>query len=481
MAIPGPGPAHLVGARGAGQNGGMDQCQACELVDRRDAGLAPAWDAIARSPGWDVAHSFDTSVEGWTVLVLRRHAASIAELTDQEAAELGPLLKAVSQGLVAVTGCEKAYVAQFAESPLHRHVHFHVVPRAADLPEDQRGPRIFARLGRPEGERVSEARMEAIAAALHIQLAARGVGAASAASLVPSSGGAPFIPLPDGLPDPRRTAGGVFDRIADLYHRARPGYPAAAVEDLVSSCELTDSSRIVEVGCGTGQLTVALADTGASVLAAEPGPALAARARDNLAGQPAVDVRTTRFEDLDAAPGTFDLVVAATSFHWVDPALGYRKSAELLGPGGSLALLTNAHVAGGNHTHPPFAEAVLQLHHRLAPTIGDWTFPTADVVAARAAGGGDMASLWARIDRNTAEPPDVSGWFEAPTVRCYPWMATYDREAYLHMLASQSSYALMEPDQRAILLEGIGSLVDDLLGGWVTKQYLTVLATARAR
>lgn len=155
----------------------MDGCQACELITRRDAGLAPVWDAIARTPHWDVAHSFDASVEGWTVLVLRRHVASIAELTDQEAADLGPLLKAVSEGLDAVTGCERTYVAQFAESPLHRHVHFHVVPRAADLSEDQRGPRIFARLGRPEGERVAAPRMEQVAFALRRELNARGIGA----------------------------------------------------------------------------------------------------------------------------------------------------------------------------------------------------------------------------------------------------------------------------------------------------------------
>jgi hypothetical protein len=74
------------------------------------------------------------------------------------------------------------------------------------------------------------------------------------------------------------------------------------------------------------------------------------------------------------------------------------------------------------------------------------------------------------MNRNNSEPPDVSGHFEAPAVRCYPWVATYDRDAFLDMLASQSSYALMQPDQRQSLLEGIGSLVDDLLGGWVAKQ-----------
>nr|MDQ2729963.1 class I SAM-dependent methyltransferase [Actinomycetota bacterium] len=187
----------------------------------------------------------------------------------------------------------------------------------------------------------------------------------------------------------------MFDRIADLYDRARPGYPADVVEDLARTCAVTGSSRILEIGCGTGQLTGALANIGASILAVEPGAALAALARTNLAGYPAVEVRMTRFEDIDVSLGSFDLVAATTSFHWVDPALGYPKAADLLRPGGFLALVTNAHAAGGNHTEHAFGGAVRQLHHRLTPTIGDWTFPTADEIAERASAGGDMAAVWA--------------------------------------------------------------------------------------
>lgn len=81
--------------------------------------------------------------------------------------------------------------------------------------------------------------------------------------------------------------------------------------------------------------------------------------------------------------------------------------------------------------------------------IGDAAGVRSDHVADRGCAGPGSTRAGAAsalIDRNTAEPPDVSGWFEAPAVRCYPWMATYDRAAYLGMLASQSSYALMEPD-----------------------------------
>jgi diadenosine tetraphosphate (Ap4A) HIT family hydrolase len=107
----------------------MPDCQTCELVARRDAGDASPWDRILRSASWDIVHAFGTSVEGWMVLALRRHITTVADLTDEKARELGPLLRDVSRALEATTGCAKTYVAQFVEHPRHPHVHVHVIPR----------------------------------------------------------------------------------------------------------------------------------------------------------------------------------------------------------------------------------------------------------------------------------------------------------------------------------------------------------------
>lgn len=148
----------------------MTACRTCELVQRRDAGGAPPWDQIVRTPTWDVAHAFGTTIEGWTVLVVRRHIDSVAQLSDEEAAELGPLVVRVSRALQQTVGCAKTYVAQFAEHPAHRHVHVHVIPRSADLPDDRQGPRIFGELGAPEDRSVPEARMNEIASALQRHL-----------------------------------------------------------------------------------------------------------------------------------------------------------------------------------------------------------------------------------------------------------------------------------------------------------------------
>ena len=84
-------------------------------------------------------------------------------MTDDEAAELGVLIRRVSVALKEITGCVKTYVVQFAEAAEHPHVHFHVVPRLAGQPEDRRSMKIFGYLGVPEEERVSEDAMNEIA------------------------------------------------------------------------------------------------------------------------------------------------------------------------------------------------------------------------------------------------------------------------------------------------------------------------------
>ena len=134
----------------------MSRCKTCELVAQRDLGKAPLWDCIYRTGYWDVVHSYNSSLAGWLVLVARRHIEAIAELAADEALELGTLLRQVSIALGEVTGCAKTYVVQFAEHPEHPHVHFHVIPRMLDQPEDKRGTGIFAHLGVDEAERVSK-------------------------------------------------------------------------------------------------------------------------------------------------------------------------------------------------------------------------------------------------------------------------------------------------------------------------------------
>jgi len=160
-----------VDVRASGADAGP-ACLTCELVRRRDRGQAPAWDNMLRTPYWDIVHAYDTSLEGWLVLVARRHVTALAELTADEAAALGLLLARVSRALHETLSCAKTYAAQFAEHPDHPHVHVHLVARPVDHPAHLRGPRVFGALGVEPAAVVPEDRRNDLTARLQIALAA---------------------------------------------------------------------------------------------------------------------------------------------------------------------------------------------------------------------------------------------------------------------------------------------------------------------
>jgi diadenosine tetraphosphate (Ap4A) HIT family hydrolase len=138
-------------------------CLSCRNNARRDL---PPRERVHEGPRWRVAHAFGTSLPGWLVVLPRRHVTALDELTAEEAADLGPLLRAVTAALRDVTGCSKTYVALFAEAEGHQHVHFHVIPRQPDLDPDLRGPRVFGLLGADPASEVPEPVRDQIAAEL---------------------------------------------------------------------------------------------------------------------------------------------------------------------------------------------------------------------------------------------------------------------------------------------------------------------------
>ena len=141
---------------------------------------------------------------------------------------------------------------------------------------------------------------------------------------------------------------GWFNQAAELYDRARPGYLPALFDELAGVAGVGPGCRVLEIGCGTGQATVPLAERDCRIVAVELGAAMAAVARRNLARFPAVEVAVAAFQDWPLPPEPFDVVVAATAWHWLDPAVRVAKAAAALRPGGTLATVATHHVAGGD-------------------------------------------------------------------------------------------------------------------------------------
>lgn len=123
-----------------------------------------------------------------------------------------------------------------------------------------------------------------------------------------------------------------FGLAADDYDRYRPRYPRSLISDLVRGGHL----RALDVGAGTGIASAQLMEAGAEVLAVEPDSRMARVAADN-----GIPIEEAKFEDWRPADRSFDLVVFAQSFHWVQPEHALEKVASILRPGGRLVLLSN--------------------------------------------------------------------------------------------------------------------------------------------
>lgn len=247
-----------------------------------------------------------------------------------------------------------------------------------------------------------------------------------------------------------------FDEVADLYDRARPGYPAELFADLVALAALAPGARVLEIGCGTGQATVPMAERGFRITAVEMGPNLAAIARRNLAAFPAVEVHDADFESWRLPDEPFDLVMAATAFHWIDEGLRHRKAAAALRPGGVLAVFASLHVAGGTQD---FFEEVQECYRRFDPeTPPDSTGP--------------------QPAEDIADDPIGGEGFEPKVHRRFVWERAYTTETYLDVLRTYSGHRILAPHALEELLRCIGEVLEARYGGRITKRYLTQLAVA---
>ncbi|KOV84170.1 trans-aconitate 2-methyltransferase [Nocardia sp. NRRL S-836] len=234
---------------------------------------------------------------------------------------------------------------------------------------------------------------------------------------------------------------GTFGTDAARYHRARPTYPPELFDAL-------HGPRILEIGPGTGQATLPLTALG-EVTAVELSPDLAAVAREHA---PRAHVVVADF-DVWEPTGRFDLVVSATAFHWLDPSTRMARCARALRTGGTLAVISTHHIAGGTEQ---FFVDVQEIYERWDPATPPGL----------------------RLSPADAVPHefDPSEHFGPPVFRRYEWEQAYDTDAYADLLLTYSNHIVLP--HRDELVADIRRLVDTRYGGRVVKRYLTQLATA---
>ena len=220
----------------------------------------------------------------------------------------------------------------------------------------------------------------------------------------------------------RRRQRMLFDDIAADYDTYRLGYPQEIVESVIGLARLGAGSDVLEVGCGTGQLTESLAGRGFRLTAIDIGPSLIDTARRRLEGT-GVSFQVTSFEDLAADDASFDLIVSGAAYHWVDPQVRFSKPARLLRPGGWLALL-----GYDERYDDPVGAALLAM----------WT-ARSDAVAAPWAGPQEPAD---------ADAIGASGWFEAPVTRTASDRLVLPAESVIRIENTRATVLSWPPETR---------------------------------
>ncbi|WP_121256985.1 class I SAM-dependent methyltransferase [Nocardioides ferulae] len=230
-----------------------------------------------------------------------------------------------------------------------------------------------------------------------------------------------------------------FGAVADAYDRGRPSYPAEAAAWLTGRSPLT----VLELGAGTGKLTRSLVELGHDVHATDPDPAMLEILTRDL---PGVRTSVSSAEDIPAGDRSFDVVVAAQSFHWFDHARALPEIARVLKPGGALSLVWNQ-----RDTRIPWVR-------RLGAVVGQQD-----------------------LRDDPAEPLVVSGLFGFVEDASFRTWQTVTRDTIADLALSRSHVAVLDEEGRADVLARTVQFYDEYGRGMDGMQLPYLVRCYRAR
>jgi SAM-dependent methyltransferase len=248
-----------------------------------------------------------------------------------------------------------------------------------------------------------------------------------------------------------------FDGIADQYARARPVAPRETFDCI--EAWIPPPAAALEIGPGPGNATLCLAERGYRVHAVELGADLAELARLRLSGYPCT-VEVGRFEDAALERGSFDLVAASSTFHWLDRDRALAQIALALRPGGAVALFWTQ--AGRELEDPDFGAALNDLYQAHAPGLP----PNPAVLAQQSI---DAAGAALAADPHFTELEEYR----------FTEALEFDAPRFIDLLGTYSDHALLDSTSRDRLHAAIADLIDSLFGGNVLRLAVTRLFLAR--
>lgn len=247
-----------------------------------------------------------------------------------------------------------------------------------------------------------------------------------------------------------RVRAGSFGSVAGQYDQYRPTYPDALISDLIE----LQPARVLDVGCGTGKVAVALANRGLSVLGVEPDERMAEVARRHR-----IAVEVAAFETWDDTGRTFDLITCGDAWHWIDPDRGAAKAAEVLNPGGTIARFWTAFVVSDS-----MIEALDLVYRRHAPEVAQVWRPSDGTPWFHASG---------------ADPLSAHEAFRPTELRTYQWDRIYRAEEWVGLAGTISDHQRLGPERLNPLLQEVRTAVEKAGGSVLAHHETSALLTRR--
>jgi SAM-dependent methyltransferase len=238
-----------------------------------------------------------------------------------------------------------------------------------------------------------------------------------------------------------------FSAAAEVYERARPSYPPAAVAWISERAALAPGRTVLDLGAGTGKLTRLLVPTGARVIAVEPVAEMRAKLREVM---PGVEALEGTAEDLPLPDGAVDVVTCAQAFHWFNLELAVPELYRVLADDGLLVLVWNTRDLGD-----PLHGAIEAL---LSPARG---------------------AVSVQFDEGWLPPLEAADGFGAVERRTFMFEQLVTREDIVDRVASTSFVAAMPQDERDALLAQVRGLVADRDGPFSFPYLTEVFAIPR--
>lgn len=276
-----------------------------------------------------------------------------------------------------------------------------------------------------------------------------------------------------------RTCGTVFNEIAEEYDRHRPSYPDMLVDRACQGAGVGPDAAVLEIGCGTGQLTRSLLERGLRVTAVEPGRQLIERARDGCNAVGDVQFINARLEDASLPRARYSAVFSASAIHWIDPDVSWRAAANALVDGGSLALvsyfgLDDPRSAGDQ-------QAMRAALATIAPDLAaDWpTYRDTDrTLAGVAARRGNVSEVWAWLGDYEVARGYAADLFDDVQVAAVPAQLEHSADELNALLGTMSFWARLSPRQRdAVAAEN--QALQERLGRPIRSSTVACLVMAR--